>query len=56
MEAIRLTTMLVENPLTNRPVVNALLALMYFQTSRMEARINASGDMILYDDQDTGLW
>ena len=56
LEAIRLTTMLVENPLTNLPVVNALLALMYFHTSRMEARISVSGDMILYDDQDTDLW
>lgn len=56
LEAIRLTTMLVDNPLTNIPVVNALLSLMYFQASRIESRISSTGDMILYDDQDTDLW
>lgn len=56
LEAIRLTEMLIENPLTNRPIVSALLALMYFQSSRLEARISTSGDMILYDEQDTSLW
>lgn len=55
-EAIRLCTMLVENTHTNKPPVNALLALMCFQASRFEARINNSGELILYDDQDTTLW
>lgn len=55
-EAIRLTTLLIENNSTNRPAVNALLALMYFHSSRMEARIGPGGDMILYDEQDSRLW
>lgn len=56
LEAIRLTQMLIDNPQTNKPQVNALLALMYFQTSRFEARKNESGEMILYADQDERLW
>ena len=55
-EAIRLCTMLVENPLTNKPVVNALLALMYFHASRLDARTDKNGAHILYDEQDTALW
>jgi RNA polymerase sigma-70 factor (ECF subfamily) len=55
-EAIRLCTMLVENPPTNKPVVNALLALMYFHASRLDARMDEKGAHILYDDQDTALW
>jgi len=55
-EAMRLCTMLVENKLTSRPEVNALLALMCFQASRFDARIDKNGELILYDDQDTNLW
>jgi RNA polymerase sigma factor (sigma-70 family) len=55
-EAIRLCTMLVENKNTKRPQVNALLALMYFHSSRFEARIDKDGELILYADQDTSLW
>ena len=55
-EAIRLCEMLVENPGTNKPQVNALLSLMYFQSSRFDARINTNGELILYDDQDINLW
>ncbi|NCD69177.1 RNA polymerase sigma factor [Mucilaginibacter agri] len=56
LEAIRLTQMLINNPQTNKPQVNALLALMYFQTSRFEARKNESGEIVLYADQDERLW
>ena len=55
-EAMRLCTMLVENKLTGKPEVNALLALMYFQASRFNARIDQNGELVLYDDQDTNLW
>ncbi|MDB5154128.1 MAG: sigma-70 family polymerase sigma factor [Mucilaginibacter sp.] len=55
-EAMRLCTMLVENENTNRPQVNALLALMYFHASRFEARTNKNGELVLYDEQDTSLW
>jgi RNA polymerase sigma-70 factor (ECF subfamily) len=56
LEAMRLCKMLVDNQTTNLPNVNALLSLMCFHSSRFEARINKSGEYILYDDQDTSLW
>jgi RNA polymerase sigma factor (sigma-70 family) len=56
LEAMRLCTMLVENKQTNKPAVNALLALICFHASRFEARINKNGEPVLYDDQDTALW
>ena len=55
-EAIRLCQMLADNEHTNTPPVNALLALMYFQASRFDARVNENGEIILYHDQDTSLW
>jgi RNA polymerase sigma factor (sigma-70 family) len=56
LEAIRLCTMLVENKNTNTPPANALLALMCFHASRLEARMNKNGELILFDQQDSGLW
>ncbi|MDB5018081.1 MAG: polymerase subunit sigma [Mucilaginibacter sp.] len=56
LEAMRLNYLLIENATTNKPSVNALLALMCFHASRFEARINLNGDQILYEDQDTSLW
>jgi RNA polymerase sigma-70 factor (ECF subfamily) len=55
-EAMRLCRMLIENPLTNKPEVNALLSLMCFHASRFEARVGQQGEMVLYNDQDTALW
>jgi RNA polymerase sigma factor (sigma-70 family) len=56
VEAMRLTCMLIDNEQTNQPVVNALLALMCFHSSRFKARENEQGQIILYDDQDESLW
>ncbi|MBS0032137.1 RNA polymerase sigma factor [Chitinophaga sp. 22321] len=56
LEAMRLTSLLIAHEATNTPAVHALLALMSFQSSRFEARINPAGEMVLYDDQDTSLW
>ncbi|SIN70913.1 RNA polymerase sigma factor [Chitinophaga niabensis] len=56
LEAMRLCIMLVENNSTNTPPVNALLALMCFHVSRFEARSGTNGELILYEEQDTGLW
>jgi RNA polymerase sigma-70 factor (ECF subfamily) len=47
---------LLENPLTNRHLTNALMALMCFQASRLEARVGGSGEIVLYQDQDASLW
>ena len=55
-EAIRLCYMLIENKNTSQPAVNALLALMCFHASRFDAREDENGEIILYDEQDTGLW
>lgn len=55
-EATRLTLLLTENPLTNTPQTNALLALMCFQSSRLEARTNDKGEAVLFDEQDENLW
>lgn len=56
LEAMRLNYLLAENKSTDTPAVNALLALMCFHSSRFEARLNESGEIILYDDQDESLW
>jgi RNA polymerase sigma factor (sigma-70 family) len=55
-EAIRLAYLLVENPQTNQPAVNALLSLMCFHASRFEARKTENGEIILYQDQDEKRW
>lgn len=55
-EAVRLALLLTENPITNIPQTNALLALMCFQSSRLEARTNDKGETILFDEQDKNLW
>lgn len=56
LEAMRLCYMLMENPYTDKPPVNALLALMCFHASRFDARVSDNGEFILYDEQDTSLW
>ena len=42
--------------MTNTPQTNALLALMCFQSSRLEARTNDKGEAVLFDEQDKSLW
>ena len=56
VEAMRLTYLLIENQSTDQHLTNALMALMCFQSSRLDARTTASGEIILYDEQDQGLW
>jgi RNA polymerase sigma factor (sigma-70 family) len=56
LEAMRLTYLLIENESTNKPFVNALVALMCFQSSRFDARTDAAGHSILYQHQDAALW
>ena len=55
-EAIRLTLLLTNNAATSTPNANALLALMCFQSSRLDARTNDKGEVILFDQQDRNLW
>lgn len=55
-EAMRLTLLLLENPVTSAPEVRALYALMCFHASRFPARKNKNGEIVLYGDQDETLW
>lgn len=55
-EAIRLALVLAENPLTNTTKTNALLALLCYQSSRLDARADDAGDTILFEQQDKNLW
>ncbi|MEO6720852.1 MAG: DUF6596 domain-containing protein, partial [Ferruginibacter sp.] len=56
LEAMRLTTLLLENDKTNQPNVNALYSLMCFHSSRFPARKTSNGELVLYQDQDESLW
>ena len=53
-EAIRLGRLLVD--LLPEPECKGLLALMLLHESRRAARTTASGDVVLLEDQDRGLW
>lgn len=55
-EAIRLLLVLIDNPVTNTSQTQALMALMCFQSSRMDARINAENETVLLDQQDQNAW
>lgn len=55
-DAIRLAELLVENPATARPECHALLALMLFQGARFESRVDASGELLLLEEQDRNRW
>ncbi|TGJ99501.1 sigma-70 family RNA polymerase sigma factor [Leptospira semungkisensis] len=56
LEALRLGVMLSEYEKTDLPKTNALLALMCFHASRFHARQTEENSMILYEEQDEGLW
>ncbi len=55
-EAMRLTLLLTEHAITDQPQVSALLALMCFQSSRLDARTDDKGEVVLFDEQDKSLW
>jgi len=56
VEALNLAYLLLDNPQTNNHASNALMSLMCFQASRLEARQSEKENMVLYDDQDKTLW
>lgn len=56
IEALNLAYFLLDNPLTNNHDTNALMSLMCFQASRLEARQSENGNIVLYDEQDRTLW
>jgi RNA polymerase sigma factor (sigma-70 family) len=55
-EAMRLTFLLANHKITNRPRTNALLSLMCFQASRLQARLDDKGNIILMKFQDRSKW
>jgi RNA polymerase sigma factor (sigma-70 family) len=55
-EAIRLTSLLAEHPVGNRPRVHALLALMLFNAARLPARVDDEGNLLLLREQDRAKW
>ena len=55
-EAMRLTLLLTTHGITNLPPTNALLSLMCFQASRLQARLDDKGNIILLKYQDRNKW
>lgn len=55
-EALRLGLTLTEYERTNRPVTNALIALMCFHASRFKARQTDEDTLVLYEAQNEELW
>ncbi len=55
-EAIRLTTLLTEHPVSATPETFALLAVMHFHGARLAARLDRAGGLLLLEEQDRSLW
>jgi len=55
-EAVRLATLLAEHPIGAVPETFALLALMDLHAARLGARRDATGGLLLLEEQDRGLW
>jgi RNA polymerase sigma-70 factor (ECF subfamily) len=55
-EAIRLAKLIAASPVTASPEGDALLALMYLQGSRLSARMDEKGTLLLLDEQDRSVW
>ncbi len=55
-EALRMTTLLADNPVGQCPETFALLALMHLHNARMGARQDGSGGLLLLQEQDRSLW
>lgn len=56
LEAMRLVQLLTQLPATDQPPTRALLALLCFQASRFDARLDAAGAVVLLKDQDRAQW
>lgn len=55
-EAIRLGSLILECKRLVKPDVHALMALMYFQSSRFNARLDSEEQMVSLEHQDRSLW
>lgn len=55
-DALRLAGILYNNKASNSSELQALIALMCFQLSRFDARVNSEGKMLIFEHQDRSLW
>lgn len=55
-EAVRLATLLADHPIGAGPETCALLALMHLHAARLGARRDATGGLLLLEEQDRSLW
>ena len=55
-EAVRLATLLAEHPVGAVPETFALLALMHLHRARLAGRVDASGGLLLLEEQDRARW
>ncbi len=55
-EAMRLSKMMIDNPITCNPDVQALFALMCFHSARLDSKINDANEIIDLRLQDRSLW
>ena len=55
-DALYLGGLMAQSPATVRPRVHALLSLMHFGASRLTARTDELGDLVLLDEQDRSKW
>jgi RNA polymerase sigma-70 factor (ECF subfamily) len=55
-EAMRLASLLLDNPLVATPETYALCALMWLNAGRLRARVDFAGELVSLADQDRSLW
>ena len=55
-EALRLASIVAGNSDTSTPSAHALVALIAFQAARLPTRVDASGEVVLLEDQDRSAW
>lgn len=55
-EAMRLAILLSSKKFNNRPSIYALIALMCFHSSRLQARVGETDEVLLFDQQDRSRW
>lgn len=55
-EALRLATILADHPVGSVPESFALVALMHLHAARLGSRVDASGGLLLLEEQDRSLW
>jgi RNA polymerase sigma factor (sigma-70 family) len=55
-EAVRLATLVAEHPEVRLPEARALLALLLLQSSRLDARLDEGGNLLLLAEQDRKVW